>query len=308
MFQPVDSDSQAVFAQVDVQAHDKVKLVFAGRWDDSSLHDSQVSPKASVVYSVAVRTTRCVSRTTKHSRLPTTPSFFSTPRRHLTADLSAFEGICQGNGVMDCALGWRNSGSRTGQRRPRARRDHDVGGRLQPASSANKAFLTIDYYSSENENFITDLLPNVGTSLGRINPDFGPWVGSDAAETTTNVLPEDNHRHSARFVRGRNDSDALQRFCRPAEDYCRTTWTVRTSLPPASYTNFGEVDTQGADLALNYRHDGPISSCSRSRIHGSISSLQGILGGVRGSAAAELTGEQAGPGVLLTAAGVGPET
>ncbi len=52
LFEPVDSDSQAVFAQLDVQAHDKVKLVFAGRWDDSSLHDSQVSPKASLVYKV----------------------------------------------------------------------------------------------------------------------------------------------------------------------------------------------------------------------------------------------------------------
>ena len=31
----------------------------------------------------------------------------------------------------------------------------------------NKAFLTVDYYQSENERFISDLLPQLGTGLGQ---------------------------------------------------------------------------------------------------------------------------------------------
>ena len=52
VFAPVDHDFQGVYAQVDFDLTDAVKLVLAGRWDDSSLHDSQVSPKAALVWSV----------------------------------------------------------------------------------------------------------------------------------------------------------------------------------------------------------------------------------------------------------------
>ena len=40
---------------------------------------------------------------------------------------------------------------------------------------AGRALLTLDYYNSDSSNFVTDLLPQLGTALGRVNPNFGPW-------------------------------------------------------------------------------------------------------------------------------------
>ncbi|MGH9360956.1 MAG: TonB-dependent receptor, partial [Thermoanaerobaculia bacterium] len=39
VFRPVDSDSQAAYAQADFDITDRIKLVLAGRYDESSLHD-----------------------------------------------------------------------------------------------------------------------------------------------------------------------------------------------------------------------------------------------------------------------------
>ena len=41
---------QAAFGQLEWNVTDKVKLVGAGRWDDSTLHEAQFSPKASLVF------------------------------------------------------------------------------------------------------------------------------------------------------------------------------------------------------------------------------------------------------------------
>src|SRR5690606_12949494 len=52
MFEPVDSDQQAVFAQVDYNLTNRLKLVLAARYDESSLHDAQFSPKGSLVFGI----------------------------------------------------------------------------------------------------------------------------------------------------------------------------------------------------------------------------------------------------------------
>ena len=92
--------------------------------------------------------------------------------------------------------------------------------------------MTIDYYNNELENFITDLLAN---PFGIINPAFGGYT------------PPANHPLPALLV-----------------------GTLAASLPPtvfpfltnnvdgtpifalASYTQAGQVDTQGIDLGLNF--------------------------------------------------------
>jgi outer membrane receptor protein involved in Fe transport len=51
-FEPVETDQEALFTQVDWQVNDHVKLVGALRWDHSTLHDDEISPKGSIVYSV----------------------------------------------------------------------------------------------------------------------------------------------------------------------------------------------------------------------------------------------------------------
>ena len=52
IFEPVESDSQAIFGQFEYHILDSLKLVLAARGDFSSLHDEQFSPKGALVYSV----------------------------------------------------------------------------------------------------------------------------------------------------------------------------------------------------------------------------------------------------------------
>jgi iron complex outermembrane receptor protein len=89
-------------------------------------------------------------------------------------------------------------------------------------------FVTVDYYNSVSDNFITDLLPQLGTPLGRINPNFGPWEGPAG-------LP-----------------DAIEAAIRAAVPLLSNNFDGTNILAAASYTNFGKVDTQGIDIGLNY--------------------------------------------------------
>ena len=45
-----------------------------------------------------------------------------------------------------------------------------------PIMDEQNVELTADYYYSRSEQFVTDLLPQLGTSLGRLNPNFGPYL------------------------------------------------------------------------------------------------------------------------------------
>ena len=105
-----------------------------------------------------------------------------------------------------------------------------------------KTFLTVDYYTSENKNFISDLIGIGSTSLSppRVNPNVAVWTGDMTVETTP-VNP------ALMFPPGFTVGQA-----------------VRASVPDLSsdivfgnsivvtYTNFGAVDTQGVDLGLNH--------------------------------------------------------
>jgi outer membrane receptor protein involved in Fe transport len=93
---------------------------------------------------------------------------------------------------------------------------------------AGRALMTVDYYNSRSSNFVTDLLPQLGTPLGRINPNFGPWQAPPglppavAAQIRTVAPP---------ILSNNFDGSNI--------------------LAAASYTNFGRVDTQGVDVGFN---------------------------------------------------------
>jgi outer membrane receptor for ferrienterochelin and colicins len=92
-----------------------------------------------------------------------------------------------------------------------------------------RAFLTVDYYRSAASNFVTDLLPQLGTALGRVNPNFGPWQGPQG-------LPES----AAAMIRSLAPPTLSNNF------------DGTPIIAAVSYTNFGEVNTQGVDIGLNY--------------------------------------------------------
>ena len=104
-----------------------------------------------------------------------------------------------------------------------------------------RTFLTLDYYNSRNENFITDLIPQLGTSLGRVNGDFGPYA------PPAGLPPAIQQALLA----------TLQGALGPSFFILSNNFDGSPILVARTYANFGEVDTQGLDFGLNHSFGGP---------------------------------------------------
>jgi len=104
------------------------------------------------------------------------------------------------------------------------------------AALGTQGLLQVDLYRSKNESFITDLLNQLTTPLGRVNPNFGPY------EPPADLSPE----RRALLLAG------LQSALGPLFPFLSNNVDGTPILARASYANFGAVDTWGADLALSY--------------------------------------------------------
>ena len=237
IFQAVESDATAAFGQVDFNLTDGLKLVLAGRYDESSLHDSQVSPKAALVWSVADNHTLRFSYNEAFQVANYSEFFLDAPTALPTAagplpsiNLGAIEAaLCTPFGI-NCGFG-----TPTGFR---ALGNADL--ELEEITAfelgytgifGSKAFLTVDYYRNELENFITDLSLN---PFGTINPNFGPYqapAGHPAAALLQGTL-----------------AGALG----PLYAFLSNNVDGSPIFALVSYTNAGSVDTEGLDVGLNY--------------------------------------------------------
>lgn len=227
VFQPIDSDSSALFGQFDWSLSDSVKLVIAARWDDSSLHDSQFSPKAALVYSINPNNTLRFTyneafQVANYSEFFLQAAVGAFPGAPLNG-LCAMFGVSCGFGPVVPVLALGNESLEVEEVQT-----FEIG---YSGILGGKAFFTADYYNSNNENFITDLIPMLGTPLGRVNPNFGSFSGVPAqlAGTLDAVI--------GGFIPGAAVTRNLD---------------GTPIIAAVSYTNFGEVDTQGVDLGLNY--------------------------------------------------------
>ncbi len=237
MFQPVEADTQAFFGQLDWQATDKVKFVLAGRHDESDLHDSQFSPKASVVISANSNNTFRITYNEAFQVANYSEFFLQAPVAPNDPRLIPLEGLCTpfgvncgfGNGLRILALGNKDL-----ELEEVETLEFGYSGIL-----GGKAYLTIDYYRSDNQNFITDLIPQLGTALGRVNKNFGPY------QPPAGLPPA-----IAAFLVG-----ALQQGLGPAYALLTNNLDGTAILGAVSYANFGQVDTEGLDLGLNYYFD-----------------------------------------------------
>ena len=282
LYEPLRSDRQAVFSQVDWKVNEKFKLVFAGRVDESTLHDTQFSPKAAGVWSIdknnSIRLTF-----NEAFQVANYSEFF------LHARISAFpiggfvSQLCQGplaaafgDGDIDCGF---DEYLIEGNFIPiLAVGNDDL--ELEETSAweigysgllANRMFVTMDYYNSKNKNFISDLIPQVGTFPGSlegcvdtqlmpvtdparatecpINNDYLPWIGPDEAENTYITLPNRPPLSFAQAIRNvvENTVGGNLLGFRLAQDL---------DGPPVivgrTYANVGDVETQGVDLGIQY--------------------------------------------------------
>ncbi len=172
-------DQQAVFGQLEYSFTDTLKGVVAARVDESTLHDTQVSPKASLVWAIHPSHTLRVTyneafQVANYSEFflqaPTTIPGTTTSSLNLAAIEAALRpllgGVSLGFGnIPVLALGNKDL-------EVEEIKSYEIG---YNAILGSKAYLTLDYYKSDITNFITDLIGNV-SAAGRTNPNFGPYA------------------------------------------------------------------------------------------------------------------------------------
>ena len=238
VFRPISADFSALFGQFDFDLGSRVKLVLAARYDESSLHDDQFSPKGSLVWGLSDN--HSVRLTYNEAfQVANYSEFFLQANAAVPVNLQPFEGFCAPFGV--------SCGFAPGPTRVLALGNEDL--EVEETKTielgytgilGGRSFLTVDYYQSQNENFITDLLPQFGTSLGQINPNFGAY-------TPPSELPAPVQQALLAALRG-----ALG----PSFFILSNNLDGTPILVGASYTNFGEVDTQGIDIGYNHYASG----------------------------------------------------
>lgn len=228
MAEAKSENQQAVFGQVEYDITDSLKAVIAARWDDSTLHEAQTSPKAALVYGITPNHTLRLNYS-EAFQVPNFSEFFL--RVPAGAPITAFAPL---ENALRPALGGISLGFQSIPILALGNGDLEVetittqelgysgiyGGRL---------YMTADYYQGDIDNFVTDLLPGV-------NPAFAPYAppaGLPAPVVATILGTLRGGLGAARFA-------------------------GLTNLPggqPAlvvSYTNAGKVETQGVELAMNY--------------------------------------------------------
>jgi len=231
MFEPIDADFSALFGQLEWALGDRLKLVVAGRFDESSLHPSQFSPKGALVYSINPRHSLRLTYNEAFQVANYSEFFLQAPAAP-PANLGALNMVCLGLFGVDCGLGLTPV---------LALGNEDLEleevETLELGYSAilgGRTYMTVDYYQSDNTNFITDLLPQLGTAFGRINPNFGPWQAPPGVPDALETL-----------IRGLGPPQLSNNL------------DGSPILAAASYTNFGQVDTEGIDFGINhFRGDG----------------------------------------------------
>jgi outer membrane receptor protein involved in Fe transport len=272
LWEPREEHREAIFTQLDWQATRKFKLVLAGRVDASTLHETQFSPKAAVVYSFtpkhSVRLTynqafqvANYSEFFLHTRISSFPiggfvrTICEAPILEEPVDCGIDEDfipiLAVGNDDLDL--------------------EHTTAWEIGYSGLiANKVFMTVDYYRAENEGFITDLVQQVGTVLGDldgcvdkngnqetdakqcpINNDYKEWVSTEEAETTILVPspPAPEPLTVAQALRNAVDNSVGGNALgfRLAQDLDGSTVVVGRT-----YANVGQVDTQGIDFGIQY--------------------------------------------------------
>ena len=252
---PADDDRNdemySAFGQVEFKVLPQVRVVGAARVDDGSLIDAQFSPKAAVVvsphqnHSFRVTYNRAF-QTPNYSEFflrvpagapanfslleaglrasPLGPALAGVPVNGLFTTQVASTAASNSGAVPVLALGNRNLDV-----------EHVTGWEAgYKAQLGPRAYVTLDAYLSNIDNFVTDLLPGV-------NPEFGLWTAPDQ-------VPEGARPQVEAAVR-QQLAAAGQTVA--AAGLSRVGTEGNTSIV-VSYTNAGEVRETGFEVGLGY--------------------------------------------------------
>lgn len=229
MLEAKDERQQAVFAQAEFDATNRIKLVGAARWDDSTLHEAQFSPKAAIVFSATPNHTVRYGYNRAFQRPNYSELFLAAPAG-APVNLAGAAALNPQTAPLAPVLSQLGFGPLALLARGNPELDvekvesHELG---YAGIFGGKAFLTIDIYKSDLSDFVTDLLPGV-------NAEFAPYV-------VPSTLPAPVQAGVNAFLRA-----AL------ASNFGGLTTVGGRPALVFSYTNAGEVETQGGEIALNY--------------------------------------------------------
>ena len=234
-YQKHSEDFKALFGQIEYSFNDRLKGVLAARWDENSLHDSQISPRGSLVWAV---------RPEHNLRLTYGEAFLTPGYAQLVlympsmppVDLSPLEGICALGGTS-CGFADPVAIRAVGnsELQPEEIRTFELG---YSAILGASTYLTVDYYDSQIENFISDFIPFFDPSRGRLPSPFLPYSP-----------PADLAPPLAAMLMG-----TLQASLPPPYFFLLSNGVFGEPVFTAlSLVNFGQVDTEGLEVSLNRR-------------------------------------------------------
>ncbi len=229
MFEAVSEDRQSVFGQMVWDLTTDLALVVAARYDDSTLHEAQFSPKGALVYSITPHHTLRYGYNEAFQR-PNYSEFFLRAAAGAPINLAAAAAANPAAAPLAPALASLGFSSTAVLARGNSDlevetvKSNEIG---YSGIFGGKLYVTADYYQSKLSNFVTDLLPGVNTA-------FAPYA-------VPSTLPAPVQAGINGFLRAalRGNFGGL------------TTVDGRPALV-LSYANAGKVDTQGFEIGTNY--------------------------------------------------------
>ncbi|MDX2194382.1 MAG: TonB-dependent receptor [Gemmatimonadales bacterium] len=247
LMRPVNDDRSdwiaSGFAQLEYRLTDQVKLVGASRVDGGNLFDTQLSPKAALVYSPSEDHSIHAS-VNRAFMTPNYSEFFLSAAAGAPVNLSALEAGLRANAALGPALAGVPNGALfttsaavpvRAEGNANLRPEETVGFEIGYKGNIGKsAYVTADFYTSRLRNFVTDLLPG-------INPAFQPW-------TAPTAVPEVARAQLETAVRGQ----LLALSPLAGQGLTRLPDNGATAIV-VSYGNAGEVVQRGIELGGGYQ-------------------------------------------------------
>ena len=242
------------YGQAEYKLNKQFRLVGAARYDKGDLFEGQFSPKGGIVFSPNANHSFRVTYN-QAFQTPNYSEFFLNAAAAAPQNFSALE-----NGLRASPLGAALAGVPVGQLfttsnavQVRARGNPNLGVEKTRSWEAGykgalnaKTFVTVDLYSSNIKNFVTDLLPGVDPSR------FPYWTAPAAVPAP----------YKAALVQAVKSNLAA---VSPLAAGGLTRLEDGSTAIVVTYTNAGNVDIKGVDVGLGYqltnefRVDGTVS-------------------------------------------------